>query len=173
MVYEWPLSYLKFVLQQTPPPPRTGGATSLTGLALGFWAPAYRKFSATTGAGLAPPSDSALSAPLVKLNMRYYESVSHNKSYIEKFSLGEALLPKTGLVPVLLTVNSRTHRLAPLSPIGNFAMRNSICASPVLEVASLLPIGKFEIRKLSIEGSGATSKTGLAHREFPYMDILL
>ena len=50
--------------------PRTGGTTSLTGLALGFWAPAYRKFSATTGA---TTSDAALSAalvaPLVKLNM--------------------------------------------------------------------------------------------------------
>jgi len=31
-------------------PPRTGGTTSLTGLALGFWAPAYKKFSITTGA---------------------------------------------------------------------------------------------------------------------------
>ena len=74
----------RLLLQQTPP--RTGGAITLTRLALWFWAPGYRKFFATTGAGLAP-SPQALpslptSVPLVKLNMRY-ESVSHNK-----FSIG-------------------------------------------------------------------------------------
>ena len=31
---------------------------------------------------------------------------------------------------------------------------------------------KFYIRKFIIGGRGATSKTGLAHTEFPYMEIL-
>ena len=75
------------IVQQTPPP-RTGDDTSLTRLALGFWA-GYRKFSATTGV---TTSDAALSAPLVaplvKLNM-HYKSVSHNKFSIGKFPIGE------------------------------------------------------------------------------------
>ena len=45
------------------PPPRTGGATSLTGLALGFWAPRYGKFSTTTGTGLALPPRTLPSPP--------------------------------------------------------------------------------------------------------------
>ena len=50
-------------LQRSPPPPRTGGATTLTGLALGGWAPRYRKFSATTGTGLALPPQTLPSLP--------------------------------------------------------------------------------------------------------------
>ena len=51
--------------------------------------------------------------------------------------------------------------------------KNSLCASPVLEVASLFAIGNFPMQnfpigKFLIGGSGTTSKTVLAHREIPY-----
>ena len=104
----------------------------------GDWTPAYRKFSATTGA---TTSDAGLSVPLVatlvKLNMRY-ESVTQQILYREipyrewrHFPQNPSASPVLEVAPLLLQGIS----LCRISPKGN-----SLCASLVLEVAPLLKL---------------------------------
>lgn len=135
------------------PPPRTGGATSLTGLALGFWAPRYRKFAATTGAGLALPPQTLPSPPTSgttgKIEHALWNCITQQIFYRELFYRSGAKNRKV--------------------PIGKFPMRKFS--------AGKFSIGKvahreFCIGKLPVGRSGATSKTGLEHKEFPYEEIL-
>ena len=90
-----------------------------------------------------------------------WKCVTHQILYREISFRGVAPLPKTGLAPVLLTVNSHTQTGATF-PYREFRFAKFPMCQSSFRSGATSPKGKFCIRKFPIEGSGATSKTGLA-----------